>query len=77
MAAKAPDPADTRRVRGTGEHEVGVARPITGDEVVAVWQGRVYISQSGEFDLRPDYDGIYSMGGGGMPSSGVVWQRIA
>jgi hypothetical protein len=41
VAARRPSPADIRDVPGVGDREVGVARPISRDEVVAAYRGEV------------------------------------
>ena len=75
VAAKRPK--ETRHVAGVGEHEVGVARPITADEVLAVWRGRVYSLEPGWFELRGSPDGKkYRQGSATGVSTGVAWDRI-
>lgn len=79
VAARVPSPADIRHVKGVAAHEVGVTRPISSDEVLAAWEGRVYDFRPGSFSLRPDGYGEkpdYKMGGGSAASASVVWKRI-
>jgi hypothetical protein len=74
-------PKETRKVAGTGENEVGVARAITKDEIVGVWRGDVYMHLPGDQDLNPtSYDPdekTYEAGSGSGPSSSVVWQYVS
>ena len=70
-------PKETKRVAGTGEHEIGVSRSVDGDEVLGVWEGNVYDFRTGEYTLRPSYTGSgYEFGGGSDPSSSLIWKRI-
>jgi len=80
VAARRPSPEDIRKVAGTGENEVGVARTITKEEVVGVWRGDVFQHSPGDQDIRqssydPD-EKVYETGGGSGPSSDLVWQRV-
>ena len=72
-------PKEVRMAAGTGSNEVGVARAIHADEILAVWEGRVYAFSPGNFDIAQDYmrgDGYHSAGSSD-PSTSVVWHRIA
>ena len=79
-AKKRPAESDIRKVAGTGENEVGVARTITKDEIVGVWRGDVFEHMPGDQDLNPSsYDPnekVYEAGSGTSASSGVVWQKV-
>jgi hypothetical protein len=86
VAATLPNPKDTRRVRGTGEHEIGVTRPVNADDVRAVWCGQVFDHTAEIYDLKPvdhhDYidravgeDDTHRARYGGY-SAQVVWKRI-
>jgi hypothetical protein len=86
VAARKPDAGDIRHVRGTGETEVGVTRPISDDEVLAVWEGRVFDHTPDDYELAPvtSYDHVdravrdddsHRVRYGGY-SAQVVWQRI-
>lgn len=74
VAAKIPK--EVRNVPGTGVNEVGVARPMTKDEVIAIWRGDVYSHRPGKVDLkREGYSGdTYVEGSRVSPSSSVVWR---
>lgn len=76
--ARAPDPADTRHVEGTGKNEVGVARPIMANEVVQIWRGKIYDYDEGDIGLSPhDYiDQRYRVGSASMPHGRVAWEQI-
>jgi hypothetical protein len=78
FAARMPDPADTRHVKGTGSNEVGVARPITSDEITAIWRGTVFDYQPGSYSLRRNgYEGDeYTVGSSSSPAAWVHWERI-
>ncbi len=74
-------PKETRHVPGVAEHEVGVARAISQEEIIAMWEGRVYYHKPHSMELRQDdrfgnesnrYRGGSSSGG----ASGVVWKRL-
>jgi hypothetical protein len=70
-------PAETRHVQGTGAHEVGVARPILTDEIVAIWEGTVYDYSPIERDMIRDDDGSFrSSGSGSGPNAQLAWTRI-
>jgi len=76
--ARAPDASEIKKVKGTGENEVGVTRPIDNDEIVQIWRGQVYDYSPGDIDLVPhDYESkTYKLGSGTLPSGRVMWQRI-
>ena len=80
VAAKRPAESDIRKVAGTGENEVGVARAIGKDEIVGVWRGDVFEHMPGDQDINPSsYDPnekVYEAGSGSGASSGVVWQKV-
>jgi hypothetical protein len=71
-------PKEVRNIRGAGDNEVGVARPITKDEVVGVWRGDVFEHTPGEYTLKPvGYsDTEYEVGSGVGVSSSVVWSEL-
>jgi hypothetical protein len=74
IAARMPE--ETREVPGTGENEVGVARPIERSELLAVWRGDVYSHTPGEIDLKQiGSSDTYRMGSASHPNSPVVWSR--
>ncbi|UMO75972.1 large polyvalent protein [Planktothrix phage Pag-Yong1] len=66
VAARAPAPSDTRRVPGTGNHEIGVTRPIRAEEVTAVYRGNVvaYVPAQRE-------GGFYA-----APTAFVHWEQL-
>lgn len=72
-------PKETRKVSGTGENEVGVARAVTKDEIIGVWRGDVYSHRPGHMNLRPVGYAMdeteYEIGASSSPSSSVVWRK--
>lgn len=68
-------PLETRHVPGVGEHEVGVARAVAVDEIVAVWRGRVIEFNPGSIELV-ERDGSWTTGSMSQPSAWVAWERL-
>jgi hypothetical protein len=69
-------PMETRRVKGTGEAEVGVARPILANEIVAIWEGTPYDYNPPSFTVYRQPEGHYEFGGGQGGMVDLVWKRI-
>jgi DNA topoisomerase-1 len=77
VVAKKVDPKDIRKIKGTDEEEIGVARPVLKDEVLEVWRGKVGVFQVGSESFRVDEDGKYlESAGGSSPSADVVWEKV-
>jgi hypothetical protein len=82
VAAKHPGAEHVRKVPGTGETEVGVARSISKDEIEAVWRGDVFDYTPGEYDLIPhqwDNEGreiALQLGGGAAPNPRLTWSQL-
>jgi hypothetical protein len=62
-------------VKGTGEHEVGLAGSIPLDEVVGRWEGRPYMSDTGFTEIIRDAHGTRD-GSGYTPSIQLGWRRV-
>ncbi len=73
----APLSTDTRHVPGVGDHEIGVTRPISVKELLAVWEGRVWSFTSSDTLLRQHWDGTWKSGGISHPIARLEWKRIA
>jgi hypothetical protein len=74
-------PKETRHVEGVASHEVGVARPISMKELVAVWQSHTWAYQPRTYSIRPEPDWKaggyhYTMSSAGGGSAQVIWERI-
>lgn len=78
LAARRPDAADIKTIKGTDPNEVGVKRAIAADEIVDVWRGDVFMYRPGSTDLVPiDYGSkVHRAGSGSSPSSSVAWTRV-
>lgn len=63
IAVPRPDPSRVRRVRGTGEHEVGIEGSIPASEIKEVYRGRVV-------EYRPGDPGKES------PSAWLHWEQV-
>ncbi len=74
MATKMPQ--ETRRVKGTGEHEIGVARPIIANEIVGIWQGTVYDYTPPSYTVFKRSDDSFDTGSGSHPIAQLTWKRI-
>jgi hypothetical protein len=76
VAARVPE--EIRVIEGTGDNEVGVARPVLKDEIMGLWRGDVYSHAPGDMTLRPvgGSETEYEFGSGTSPSSSTVWSRI-
>lgn len=86
IAIKRPPEKRIRKVKGTGEHEVGVIGSVPSSDIVAVWRGRVFDHVAEPYDFREvDYydhldravgaDDTHRVRYGGY-SAQVVWERI-
>lgn len=69
-------PQETRKVKGTGENEVGVARPIMANEIVAIWQGSVYDYTPLSYTVFKQEDNSFDVGSGSGSQAQLVWKRI-
>lgn len=75
VAAKMPK--ETRHVAGVGDHEIGVARPIAANEIIGVWRGTVFGSDTGSYDLLAhDGDRQFKVGSSSSADNDVAWERL-
>jgi hypothetical protein len=66
VAIKRPANEHIRQVKGTGEHEFGIARPIEAHEVKEIYRGKVVAYDPGEGDSR----------NGVSPTAYLHWEKI-
>jgi hypothetical protein len=78
VAAKRPPESDIKKVRGTGEDEVGVKVPIKKADVLAVWEGTPFQYDTGSFTLTDEgvEEGTLRPGGSSGSSSWLRWERL-
>jgi hypothetical protein len=76
LVARRASPEDMRKVKGTGDNELGVTRAVDRDEVTEVWRGRVAAMRVGNYDVV-ERDGYLHMSSGSNPSAWVVWEKVA
>jgi hypothetical protein len=69
------DPGTDVRVKGVGEHEVGIPHAISHKDIVSVHQGRAFASVPGSEQARHE-NGKYVGGSGTTPETHAGWKKI-
>ena len=69
------DPGNHKKIKGTGEDEVGIPDKVSTKNILHVHVGRVYSGQPGKFEVRKEYGGKFVEGSSSGPTSLVGWKK--
>ncbi len=72
----APLATNTRHVDGVAGHEVGVVGPVALDDLLAVWEGKVWHYEASDTLLRQHWDATWRSTGVSAPRTQLEWRKI-